>query len=113
MNLALAALESCSSLVPALGGSAARGLLSRQQRMPPCVALTYCCAAPRPPAVDKADESWQFSTGFICEEMIRARLFPSGPSTICCLCGPPPMIKFACLPNLEKIGYTSEQCIQF
>ncbi|KAI7840579.1 hypothetical protein COHA_005732 [Chlorella ohadii] len=63
--------------------------------------------------VDNADEGWAFSTGFINEDMIRERLFPAGPDTICCLCGPPPMIKFACLPNLEKLGYTPEQCIQF
>ncbi|KAL4420574.1 hypothetical protein ABPG75_010230 [Micractinium tetrahymenae] len=63
--------------------------------------------------VDKADEGWQFSTGFINEDMVRDRLFPAGEDTICCLCGPPPMIKFACLPNLEKLGYKPEQCIQF
>nr|ACF22999.1 nitrate reductase [Chlorella vulgaris] len=63
--------------------------------------------------VDKADEGWQFSTGFICEDMIKEQLFPAGEETICCLCGPPPMIKFACLPNLEKLGYKPEQCIQF
>jgi NAD(P)H-flavin reductase len=37
----------------------------------------------------------------------------AGDDTICCLCGPPPMIKFACLPNLEKLGYKQEACIQF
>nr|ABP97095.1 nitrate reductase [Chlorella vulgaris] len=63
--------------------------------------------------VDKADEGWQFSTGFINEDMVKERLFPAGDDTICCLCGPPPMIKFACLPNLEKLGYKPEQCIQF
>jgi NAD(P)H-flavin reductase len=40
-------------------------------------------------------------------------LAAAGDDTICCLCGPPPMIKFACLPNLEKLGYKPEQCIQF
>jgi hypothetical protein len=31
-----------------------------------------------PAAVDKADKGWQFSTGFICEDMIRDQLFPGG-----------------------------------
>ncbi len=63
--------------------------------------------------MDRPTEDWQYSSGFINEDMIREQLFPAGPSTICCLCGPPPMIKFACLPNLEKLGYAPEQCIQF
>lgn len=63
--------------------------------------------------VDRADDGWQFSTGFVCEELLRERLFPSAPDTVCVMCGPPPMINFACLPNLEKLGYTKEQCIQF
>lgn len=67
------------------------------------------------PAVDRVPEGadWAFSTGFIDEDKIRERLFPAGSDTICVLCGPPPMIKFACLPNLEKLGYAPEQCIQF
>jgi hypothetical protein len=32
---------------------------------------------------------------------------------ITCLCGPPGMIQFACLPNLEKMGFKEEQMIQF
>ena len=155
--------------------------------LPPPQKKTRCAFhAPAAAAVDKADEGWAFSTGFICEEMIREQLFPgelrlalqagqlwgcwqathskslpnvcrlscllavslcaaASDSTICCLCGPPPMIKFACLPvscaalrpgpgdrdpyytksashllspplpslqNLEKLGYTPEQCIQ-
>ena len=63
--------------------------------------------------VDRPTEGWQFSTGFICEAMLRERLFPAGPGAIACLCGPPPMIKFACLPNLELMGYTPEECLQF
>lgn len=64
-------------------------------------------------AVDRVPEGveWGFSTGFVNEDMVREHLFSAGPNTIACLCGPPPMVKFACLPNLEKVGYTN--CITF
>jgi nitrate reductase (NAD(P)H) len=58
-------------------------------------------------------EEWSFSTGFIDKAMVAEHLLPAGPDAIACLCGPPPMIKFACLPNLEAVGFTAEQCIQF
>ena len=29
------------------------------------------------------------------------------------MCGPPPMIKFACVPNLEKVGFAPEQLHTF
>lgn len=55
--------------------------------------------------LDRPGDGWKFSQGFINEEMIRDHLFASGEETICLLCGPPPMLKFACYPNLEKVGY--------
>jgi Oxidoreductase NAD-binding domain len=57
--------------------------------------------------------AWPFSTGRVDKAMIRERLFPAGPSTICIMCGPPPMIAFACVPNLEKLGYAAGDCIAF
>lgn len=45
--------------------------------------------------------------------MVREHLLPAGPNAIVAMCGPPPMIKFACIPNLEKVGYTAEQLVQF
>lgn len=29
------------------------------------------------------------------------------------MCGPPPMIKFACIPNLEKLGYKPDMYVAF
>jgi hypothetical protein len=29
------------------------------------------------------------------------------------MCGPPPMLKFACVPNLLKLGYSEEQMVSF
>lgn len=51
--------------------------------------------------------------GFITAEMIKEHLLPASESTIACMCGPPPMLKFAVCPALEKLGFTPEQCIQF
>lgn len=60
-----------------------------------------------------ADDGWPFSVGHINGDMIKERLRPVCEDAICAMCGPPPMIKFACLPNLEANGFTPEQCIQF
>lgn len=58
--------------------------------------------------VDRASESWKFSVGFVSDEMIKGNLFPPSPDTITVMCGPPPMINFACLPSLEKLNYDKE-----
>lgn len=59
--------------------------------------------------VDRPNEGWKYSSGFINEDMVRERLFPAGPDSLVLMCGPPPMINFACLPNLEKAGHKEEQ----
>jgi len=60
--------------------------------------------------VDKApEEGWRFSEGFVNEEMITEHLPPPADDTLILMCGPPPMINFACNPNLDKIGYTADQ----
>lgn len=51
---------------------------------------------------------WKYSSGFINEEMIEKHLFPPSSDTIVLMCGPPPMINFACIPNLDKLGYNKE-----
>lgn len=48
---------------------------------------------------------WKYSSGFISAEMIQEHLFPPGSDTLVLMCGPPPMINYACNPNLEKLGY--------
>uniref|UniRef100_A0A8D2GMK8 NADH-cytochrome b5 reductase n=1 Tax=Urocitellus parryii TaxID=9999 RepID=A0A8D2GMK8_UROPR len=42
--------------------------------------------------VDKAPEAWDYSQGFVNEEMIRDHLPPPGEETLVLMCGPPPMI---------------------
>jgi NAD(P)H-flavin reductase len=62
----------------------------------------------RPP-----EEGWAYGKGFIDEQMCRKALLPPGEGAIVAMCGPPPMIKFACVPSLEKMGYSAESMITF
>lgn len=56
--------------------------------------------------VDRAPDQWAFSTGFVDKEMVQARLPQPGEDTFVVVCGPPPMIKFACTPAFEALGHT-------
>jgi cytochrome-b5 reductase len=58
--------------------------------------------------LDNPPEGWAYSKGFINEEMIQNHLYPPSADTIVLMCGPPPMINFACQPNLDKLGYSAE-----
>ncbi|MPC79497.1 NADH-cytochrome b5 reductase 1 [Portunus trituberculatus] len=50
---------------------------------------------------------WKYSSGFVSADMISEHLYPSGDDTLVLMCGPPPMTNFACIPNLDKLGYSS------
>nr|ACI33240.1 NADH-cytochrome b5 reductase 3 [Salmo salar] len=63
--------------------------------------------------LDRAPEDWEYSQGFISEEMVRDHLPPPGDDTLILLCGPPPMIQFACNPNLDKVGHASSRRFTF
>ncbi|XP_072171809.1 NADH-cytochrome b5 reductase 3-like [Diadema setosum] len=58
--------------------------------------------------LDRPQEGWEYSSGFVNEEMLKAHMPPPGDDTLILMCGPPPMIDYACMPNLEKLGYTKE-----
>lgn len=59
--------------------------------------------------IDKSVEpDWQYGVGFVSEDLIAKHLPPPGEGTFILMCGPPPMINFACNPNLDKLGYTKE-----
>lgn len=58
-------------------------------------------------------DSWTFGRGHINEAMLRDHTLPPGAESIVAMCGPPGMIKFACLPNLATIGHAPEALIQF
>lgn len=63
--------------------------------------------------VDKAPEAWDYSQGFVNEEMIRDHLPPPEEEPLVLMCGPPPMIQYACLPNLDRVGHPKERCFTF
>ena len=63
--------------------------------------------------VDRAPEEWKYSTGFINAEMLEKHMPPPSDETLICICGPPPMIKFACVPNLDKLGYAENMRYTF
>lgn len=56
---------------------------------------------------------WKYSTGFINEQMLKDHIFAPSNDTLILMCGPPPMINYACMPNLEKIGHKKEQCFAY
>lgn len=58
--------------------------------------------------LDKAPEDWKYSEGFVNDEMLKERMPPPADDTLIFMCGPPPMIQFACNPNLDKLGYKEE-----
>jgi len=59
--------------------------------------------------LDNVTDGWKYSKGFVNEDMIRDNLYPPSGETITLMCGPPPMINFACQPNLEKLGYEEDR----
>jgi len=60
--------------------------------------------------IDKSvQDGWSYSVGFVNDEMIHSHLPPPGDDVLILMCGPPPMIQFACNPNLDKLGYSKEQ----
>ena len=63
--------------------------------------------------LDNPPSEWKYSSGFIDEQMVRDHLPPPAPDACVCICGPPPMVKFACKPNLEKCGHDKSQVVVF
>lgn len=57
--------------------------------------------------------AWDYSQGFVNEEMIRDHLPPPEEEPLVLMCGPPPMIQYACLPNLDRVGHPKERCFTF
>lgn len=55
--------------------------------------------------VDRPPKEWKYSEGFINDQMIKEHLPGPGEDTAILMCGPPPMINFACAPALDKLAY--------
>ena len=96
-------------------GDAGRAAVARRcaRRLPARRAsCTHRAAADaRRYTLDRPPDGWKYATGFINEAMCREYLPPPADDTVVFICGPPPMVKFACLPNLEKVGHSTEKNI--
>ena len=65
----------------------------------------------RPPS-----ENWAYSTGFINKEMVQNHVLRSGvdtKDTQVLMCGPPPMLKFACIPALTELSIDENNHFSF
>lgn len=63
--------------------------------------------------LDFPPEGWKGKTGFITQDMIKECLPAPGDDTLVLMCGPPPMIEFACKKNLEALGYSKQSMVPF
>ena len=63
--------------------------------------------------LDRPPDGWKYSKGFITADMIQSHLPPKGEETLVLMCGPPPMVEFACKKNLDALGYAKERQICF
>jgi len=63
--------------------------------------------------LDNPPVGWKYGEGFITKEMLEEHMPPPSAQTQILMCGPPPMLKYACVPNLEKLGYTPDMMIKF
>lgn len=63
--------------------------------------------------LDRPPENWKYSSGFVSEDMVKEHIPEAGESSFVGMCGPPPMIKYACIPNLTAVGYTEDRYVQF
>ena len=58
--------------------------------------------------ISRPEGDCEFETGRVTKDLIQKYLPNPGPKTMILICGPGPMVKQACLPNLESAGYQSD-----
>jgi len=63
--------------------------------------------------LDRPPKGWKYSAGFITDTMIAEHLPGPQESSLVLMCGPPPMVKFACQANLDKLGYPKDRQVAF
>lgn len=63
--------------------------------------------------LDKPPQDWSYSSGFVNYDMIKDHLPAPSADALIVLCGPPPMIQYACLPNLEKRGHKTDNTFSY
>jgi NAD(P)H-flavin reductase len=55
--------------------------------------------------IDYPPSGWSHFTGFITTDMIEKTMPKCSERTLILLCGPPPMVQYACKDNLQKLGF--------
>lgn len=63
--------------------------------------------------VDRPPEGWRFSAGFVTAAMCGEHLPAPSADTFLLSCGPPPMIKFACEPAFQELGFSLDDHFTF
>ncbi|XP_035497715.2 NADH-cytochrome b5 reductase 2 [Scophthalmus maximus] len=63
--------------------------------------------------LDKPPQDWSYSSGFVTCDMMKEHLPAPSADVLIVLCGPPPMIQYACLPNLDKLGHKTENIFSY
>ncbi|KAM4017066.1 NADH-cytochrome b5 reductase 2 [Anomaloglossus baeobatrachus] len=59
--------------------------------------------------LDRPPQGWKHGSGFVTADMIKKHLPPPSDSPLVLMCGPPPMIQFACQDNLTKLGFPEDR----
>eukprot|EP00929_Paragymnodinium_shiwhaense_P107017 TRINITY_DN7297_c0_g1_i1.p1 TRINITY_DN7297_c0_g1~~TRINITY_DN7297_c0_g1_i1.p1 ORF type:complete len:315 (-),score=89.14 TRINITY_DN7297_c0_g1_i1:268-1212(-) len=63
--------------------------------------------------LDFPPADWKHRKGFVTQDMIKACLPAPSAEPLVLMCGPPPMIEFACKKNLEALGYAKTSWVMF
>lgn len=59
--------------------------------------------------LDRPPDNWMYSSGFVTKKMMEGHLlFEPGLKQQFMMCGPPPMLKFACYPALKEMGFSTD-----
>ncbi|KAM4553232.1 NADH-cytochrome b5 reductase 2 [Fundulus diaphanus] len=64
-------------------------------------------------SLDKPPKDWSYSSGYVNHDMINEHIPAAARDVLIVLCGPAPMIRNACLPNLEKLGHKNENIFAY
>lgn len=63
--------------------------------------------------VTEPPENWNYSSGYVTDSILFEHLYPPGNDTLVLLCGPVPMVEFACYPNLAKLNYPRDRIFTY
>jgi len=63
--------------------------------------------------LDFPPAGWKDKKGFITADMIKECLPPPSDDALVLMCGPPPMVEFACKKNLEALKYSKPSMVFF